>query len=315
VRALATALAAASLLLGAAGCTIGPDEGDSGGASLTITRDFGATKLLRSSVDSIPGGETVMRFLQRRADVETRYGGRFVNAIDGVRSSSEGGERRDWFYYVNGIEADVGATDRDLEGGDRVWWDYHDWSAVMRVPAVVGSFPEPFVHGAEGKRFPVRIDCAQGAKPACEDVAGRLERSGATASSTALGAAAGENVLRLVVSEWREARRDAAARQLEQGPRVSGVFARMAPDDGRYELDLLDAVGRVATSMSGGAGLVAATRFEEQQPTWVVTGTDRLGVERAVALLDERLLRDRFAVATSEDGPVPLPAKTREGRS
>ena len=46
-----------------------------------------------------------------------------------------------------------------MRGGDRVWWDRHDWSAATRVPAVVGSFPEPFVHGIDGKRLPVRVEC------------------------------------------------------------------------------------------------------------------------------------------------------------
>ena len=97
-----------------------------------------------------------MRFLQRYAEVDTGYGGRFVDAIEGLRSGSRRGERRDWFYYVNGIEADAGAAEREVAGSDRVWWDYRDWGAAMRVPAVVGSFPEPFLHGSEGKRFPVR---------------------------------------------------------------------------------------------------------------------------------------------------------------
>jgi hypothetical protein len=262
---------------------------------------------LRSSERPVPGGETVMRFLRRRADVQTRYGGRFVNAISDLRSGSEGGKRQDWFYYVNGIEADVGAAEREVEGGDRVWWDYHDWAEVMRVPAVVGSFPEPFIHGSEGKRFPVRIDCAQDAQEVCDDVAARLDRAGVTPSTTALGAPAGEKLLRLVVGEWREARQDAAARQIERGPGVSGVFVRIRPERGGYKMELLDPRGRVALSAPPGAGLVAATRFEEQQPTWVVTGIDRVGLERAARLLERADLRDRFAAATLRGAPISLP--------
>ena len=50
-----------------------------------------------------------------------------------------------------------------------------------------------------------------------------------------------------------------------------------------FALELLDAQGRTVRTLGPGAGLVAATRFEEQQPTWVVSGTDTAGVERAVA--------------------------------
>ena len=48
-----------------------------------------------------------------------------------------------------------------LHAGDHVWWDRHDWSATESVPAVVGSFPEPFVDGYGGKRLPLRIECTQ----------------------------------------------------------------------------------------------------------------------------------------------------------
>ena len=40
--------------------------------------------MLSAPEDPIRSGETVMRFSMRNAKVETRYGGRFVNAIDGI---------------------------------------------------------------------------------------------------------------------------------------------------------------------------------------------------------------------------------------
>jgi hypothetical protein len=206
----------------------------------------------------------------------------------------------------------VGAADRDVAAGDRIWWDYHDWSAVMRVPAVVGSFPEPFIHGSEGKRFPIRIDCAQHADDACRKVAGRLEDAGISPSTAAIGAIAGDQVLRVLVGRWDEVRRDSAARLLEQGPGVSGVFARFRPVAGSYELDLLDPLERVVSRAGPGVGLVAATRFEKQQPAWVVTGVDDLGLQRAILLLSERVLRDHFAVAATARGTTALPVTSGE---
>ena len=295
----------ASLVLGA--CSVGAEDPKEGSATLTVTRDFGAKRLLAAREDPIPGGETVIRALSRKADVETRYGGRFVNAIEGTRSAAGGGARRDWFYFVNGIEADKGAAEQEVYAGDRIWWDYRDWGAAMRVPAVVGSFPEPFVHGLEGKRFPVRLDCASDAQDQCDAVRDRLEAVGIETAIAALGTAAGKDLLRVVVGEWGDVRDDAAASELEEGPQKSGVFARLRPSGGGYRLELLDARGRPSGVLGGGAGIVAATRFEEQQPTWVVSGTDEAGLDRAVALLDRAALRDRFAVATSAAGPQPLP--------
>jgi hypothetical protein len=260
-----------------------------------------------------------MRFLQRRAKVETRYGGRFVEGINGDRSRNSNGGRQDWFYYVNGIEADVGAAEHEIHRGDRVWWDYRDWTTAMRVPAVVGSFPEPFIHGSEGKRFPVRIDCARSADEVCNEVADRLSRAGIIPSKTALGAPAGKELLRFVVGLWSDVRSDGAARQIEQGPGESGVFARVGQAPDGYRFDLLDREGRVVRSVTRGAGLVAATRFEEQQPTWVVSGTDEVGLKRATQLLSEKALRDRYAVATDGSAPIGLPTQGArsepEGRS
>ena len=48
-----------------------------------------------------------MRLLQRGFEVETRYGGAFVQEIDGVGGGRRGGRPVDWFFYVNGIEAET----------------------------------------------------------------------------------------------------------------------------------------------------------------------------------------------------------------
>ena len=293
----------------AASCTVATST-QGGSVRLVATRDFGKQPLLSATEDPIEGGETVMRMLMRNGDVKTRYGGRFVNEIKGVGSRTSATRKLDWFYYVNGIEADVGAAERKLASGDRIWWDYHDWSAVMRVPAVVGSFPEPFLHGSEGKRFPIRIDCGQDDRKACSAVSDRLEAADIAPSTSAIGAVAGKDLLRLVVGTWGEVRQDAASEQIEQGPDKSGVFARFGRGaGGEYELDLLDSQARVVRSLGTGAGLIAATRFEDQQPTWVVTGTDSLGVSRAAALVTERVLRNRFAVATDGTAPIALPTE------
>ena len=96
-----------------------------------------------------------MRVLEGNAEITTRYGGGFVQSIDGVEEAQRGGHPYDWFFYVDGVESPIGAADYSLQGGERIWWDYRDWSATNHVPAVVGSWPAPFVDGYEGKRHPV----------------------------------------------------------------------------------------------------------------------------------------------------------------
>jgi hypothetical protein len=138
------------LVAALAGCG-GADS--SGEVTLWVTRDRGAEVLVNTTV---PGGLTAMQALRRKVDVSTSYGGRFVEAIDGV--DSDAGAHRDWFFFVNGIEADRGAAEYGLRGGDVLWWDYRSWTGdAMREPVVVGAFPQPFLSGYGGEKRPAVV--------------------------------------------------------------------------------------------------------------------------------------------------------------
>ena len=299
--AVATLLAVASL---AAGCGLGPGEEREGGAALRVTRDFGKKLIHADREDKVREDQTVMRLLRSRADVETRYGGRFVQAIDGIEGGGAGGFA-DWFFYVNGLESDVGAAEYELSPGDVVQWDFRNWRGSMDIRAIVGAFPEPFVSGVEGKRFPVRVECEDPAARACRNVKRTLQRLGVPATGSAFGASGARNVLRVVVGRWRSVRVLPSIRRVEQGPRKSGVFARFAADGGT--LDLLDEKGRTVRTSGPGHGLVAAMRPTDIELLWLVTGVDEAGVERATGVLDRRSLRDAFAVAVGPGGVHKLP--------
>ena len=302
-RAVLLLLAAVAL----GGCGLGAGESQEGGATLTVTRDFGTRAVGTGSADPIPGGETVMRMLQRDFDVETRYGGGFVQQINGIAGGREDGRPVDWFYYVNGILAEDGAAAHKLAAGDRVWWDHHDWGASADVRAVVGAFPEPFLSGVGGKRLPVRLDCADAAAGACDEVARRLGDVGIKVGRSAAGSFGGEGVLRVKVGVWADLRKDPAVRQLEVGPKASGVYAR--PSASGDELAVLDPEGETVRTLEAGAGLVAATKLGGEAPTWIVTGTDDVGLAAAAAQLEEDALDDRFAIAVEEGRPTALPVQ------
>ena len=44
-----------------------------------------------------------------------------MEAIDGDEGNA--GAQRDWFFFVNGIEADRSAAEVRVRPGDIVWWD------------------------------------------------------------------------------------------------------------------------------------------------------------------------------------------------
>ncbi|HEX4482291.1 MAG TPA: DUF4430 domain-containing protein [Solirubrobacteraceae bacterium] len=295
--------AAAALLL--AGCGIGAGNAPSA-VHLLVTRDFGASVVRTWSAPNVSGQETVMSLLMRNAHVGTRYGGGFVQSIDGLAGGQQRGQPIDWFYYVNGIEASKGASSTNVNPGDAIWWDRHDWSQTEDVPAVVGSFPQPFLNGIGGKRLPVRVECSDAEGAACHTVTSRLRAAGVPAAVAALGGAAGAaETLRVAVAPWRAIAGEEGPHELSQGPHVSGVYARFAANG--ETLALLDEGGVAKQQLGAGTGLIAATRIREEAPVWVVTGTDEAGVALAARAFDAASLRDHFAIAVEPSGVLALP--------
>jgi hypothetical protein len=284
------------------GCGLGAGKGTSN-VSLTVTRAFGTESVGSITRNKVPGSETVMRMLERSFKVTTRYGGGFVQSIDGISGSAS---RRDWFYYVNGIQAKVGAASTAVHRGDRIWWDLHDWSVTDSVPAVVGSFPEPFVHGSKGRRLPTTLECAPDVTDACKQVAAELKAAGVPAATQLLGTGSGTDSLAVLVGTWSELHGTFAGILIAHGPSSSGVYARFNGDDG-HSLALLDPQGHVVRTLGAGAGLVAATAQGSSSPTWLVTGADAAGVSAAAAALTPKRLADHFALAVQGNSDLPVP--------
>jgi Domain of unknown function (DUF4430) len=170
------------VVLALAGC--GEERAGSGTASLWVTRDRGEEVI---HVGGVPAGISALEAVDRELEVETAYGGRFLQSIEGVEGSLDA--QRDWFWYVNGLGGDRSAAEYELRPGDVVWWDYRSWAEQMQVAVVVGAFPEPFLHGFGGE---VPSAVVVGESPA----AARLARM--IGGRVAPRAPPGANVLRIV---------------------------------------------------------------------------------------------------------------------
>lgn len=306
---LSPALCLLGVLFGTAGCGLASDDGSkptSQGVTLRVTEDFGAERVARGAEARATEGDTAQRLLDRLTDVELDSSKRVIS-IEGRASVDQDGRTFGWSLYVNGIARDpASAATTAIAPGDRVWWDLHDQGAAPAVPAVVGSFPEPFRAGIEGKRVPVRIECAEPSARECDEVAQRLEDSGVRETSRSVLSQREEGgVVRVLVGRWSQLRLDPTAQEIERGPRASGVFARF--DATGRRLTVLDQQGRPARTLEAGAGLIAATQQGDARPTWVVTGTDAVGLAAAASGLRESLLSQRFSVAIDSGQTVPAP--------
>jgi hypothetical protein len=287
---VAAALAAVAL----AGC----GAGRSAPAQLVVTEQYGERPVAQAARPAGGGGaRTILDLIAGVARVRTTPRGA-IAALDGQSGA--------WAVYVNGILRTGDVAHAQVHPGDRVWVDRR---TPGRSAAVVGSFPEPFLHGQGGKRLPVRIECAPPSTPACDQVAHRLTAVGVIAAEGGLQTSFTEHTLRVLVGPWAVLKADEAAALLGGPPQDSGVFARFA-SDGRT-LALLDATGATRSALGPGTGLVAATRLRSDQPVWVVTGTDGAGVLEAARALDEGSLLDRYALAVHQDLGMPVPARPR----
>jgi hypothetical protein len=299
LRGTAVAIALLLAALAAAGCGLGPGA-DVGSVELTVTREYGTVPVLQRSLEA-KESDTVMRLLERNADIETRYGGGFVHSIGGVAEGERDGDPYDWFFYVDGTESPVGAAEVDVQGGERVWWDYRDWSATNHVPAVVGSWPAPFVDGVGGKRYPIVVECAGGGS-ACGATRAALEGEGVE-----LASGSPKGAIRVLAGPWNRLRDDPAAHLIEEGPAESGVFANFQGD----ELVALDESGSEARRLGPNSGLIVATSRYGGPPVWLVTGGTAAAVRAAADALDSEHLRDHYAVAIENGKTTPLPVEGR----
>ena len=335
LRGTAVAIALLLAALAAAGCGLGPGA-DVGSVELTVTREYGTVPVLHRSLEA-KESDTVMRLLEGNAEIETRYGGGFVHSIDGVAEGERDADPYDWFFYLDGTESPVGAAEVDLQGGERIWWDYRDWSATNHVPAVIGSWPAPFVDGVGGKRYPVVVECAGEKRgsfraysvqkepqvewgAACAETQAVLEGEGVE-----LASGSPKGAIRVLVGPWDRLRDDPAAHLIEEGPTESGVFAdfqggvrplRGMPQErtsagGGWGLVALDEGGEEARRFGPDAGLIAATSRYGGPPVWLVPGGTAAAVRAAAGALDAKHLRDHYAVAIEDEKTTPLPVVGR----
>jgi hypothetical protein len=216
-------LAAVALVAG--GCGGGAGERD---ATLWVTRDRGAQTL---KVERVRSGLTAAQALESVAKVKTAYSGEFISGIDGLASA----DHRDWFVYVNGYASDRSAADYLLRTGDVEWWDYRHWDDPGEAPLVAGAFPEPFLHGFDGKRRPAAVRFGAGARAGAE----ALERVVGARSVAPVGVAVPKGANLLVVSVGRPSLRiryragnGTAGDPVEVD--VAGDLAALARDPHRY---------------------------------------------------------------------------------
>ncbi len=236
---------------------------------------------------------SAMAALMEVAEVETAYGGGFVNAINGVRSGYAGSQKTkaDWFFYVNGIQSNVGALDYKLHDGDVQHWDFHGWGFRHFIPAIIDGFPSAFRYGFGGSVRPTLIVCPDYMKQdvvKLEEKLAQLEvKDVGIRSLDELSESEQGNSSIILVSGLD----NSLISELNQNWKRLGFFAYF--EDG--DLIVIGNDGEITAEYGAGTGLIQATQNPWnpkgigacENVVWLVSGTDEAGVKNALdALLD-----------------------------
>lgn len=283
--------------------------------NLMVTRDFGHTKMFGKKVGLVKD-EVGMEVMFRNLDVETAYGGGFVNAINGLESKFTfytGAERKkmDWFYWVNGILAPIGVAEYRPQSDDVIWWDYHDWSISMFIPAVIGSYPQPFKNGFGGKNPGTVIMYTHDFEEAAEKLKTSLIDSGVKEIETTQY---NQSLLEkpkkyyILIGAWKDISiENKLLQKINTRNKLVGFHIKF--DEGR--LHSLNFKGKIIKSYEKKAGAIHAysSGMVSTRPIWLVTGIDSDGVNMALNVLLERPeeINGHFGAVITEEGIENVP--------
>jgi len=281
-----------------------PDGSLSSAVTVVVTWDFGNEVLLEETV-AIEPDTRAMDVLQKVASVETKYGGGFVDSINGIGAGSEeaGKSPMDWFLYINGIASNVGAADYILGDGDVEHWDFRNWSYHQYVPAIIGNFPQSFRRGYKGNIRPTVVVYEAWLGSEAESLVEHLERAGILDVS----AVSGDQLS----GEVREQNNLIILAEMDSGviAEINSAYKKLGLsiyfDSGK--IVALDADGNTFREFGSGSGVIQATQNPWQPKgvgagesvVWMVTGNDETGVRSAVEALMYQDFKYAYAVVIS----------------
>ena len=297
----------ATILAGCATTTPPPPSGSTVSVSIVATRDFGG-ELIFSRAAEIEGGDSAQEALAGVAKVG--MAGSYIEGIEGIYGNHE----YYWFYYINGILANVFASGYKPHDGDIEHWDFHDWSYSMHgSSAIIGDFPEPFLHGYAGKVYPTLVAYTGNLQGEAERLKSKLEELGVREVSVISAAELSSdeqelsNLILVCTADF-----ELIAELNEVYDRL-GLFAHF--ENGK--LKVLNARGKVVGEYGAGSGVIQATQslwnpkgsYACENVTWMVSGIDEAGVKNAVDALIDRYseVQHTFAVVVADGEIIKVP--------
>ncbi len=274
----------------------GQGSSQRGPVTVMVSRDFGSTPVSTAVVGHGAAGDSALAVLGRRFRVAGGPGRERRTRSTACPPATTAGRSS------STVSPPVPAS--RVYGGERLWWDLHPPRASAR--AVVGAFPEPFLHGRWGQRLPTTVACGSVWRAPAAAWPPRCRARACPAASQLLGG-------------WLRARTRSPSRSRhgascagrswrpcsQRGPATSGVYARLCrrwlARATRFERRRKRALHWPPR------GLIAAIAQGPAAPTWLVLGTDAKSLLAAADALRGHSTEGRFALALSGGHYLPMP--------
>lgn len=286
--------------------------GNNGMVEIITSKNFGAEILSNKSLE-IADRTTVLDVMEEDYEIETAYGGDFVNGIDGLESGFTNQKDRkkvDWFYYINGILAQVGSGDYELTEGDLVIWDYHYWDQPAYLNSIIGAYPMNFINGYSGNILSTSIFYTDGYDAQGNKLKAFLRDEGVSNISVST---VNEELLQnnegntIVIGLWDELLKTELIQDLYKNKKKIGLFFEI-----NESIEALDYKGNVVRRYDKGAVITSVLKdYSVMSTTWIVTGNDEHSIKDAVRMLYEspESIKGMFSVMIAEDELIALPSQ------
>lgn len=290
-----------------AGCQY--SEKDEGNVQVIVAQDFGNERIT-SQLFKINAGDTVLDVMVDHYDIETAYGGSFINGINGLTSKFTNQKKRikvDWFFYVNGILSQVGSGDYELQSKDIIIWDYHNWEQTSYISSIIGAYPQNFISNDYGEALELNILYLKGYQKAAQKIGNYLDEKGVKVHITKVQEVLLEDEASnsIVIGDWDTAMQYEYIRKLYENRDRAGLFFEI--DD---HVKALDSEGNIKKTFDKGAIIASTLKgYHNMSTLWLVTGNDKTLIQEGAKKLyeDPEQIRGVFSMMLTEDEHIKLP--------
>ncbi|NPV43495.1 MAG: DUF4430 domain-containing protein [Firmicutes bacterium] len=282
-----------------------------GEINIIVTKDFGNEILFNKTV-RFEADKSVMDVMEENFEISTAYGGGFIASIEGLKSGFLDAKTRrkiDWFYYVNGALAQVGAKDYYLKPNDVVIWDYYDWSGNYYISNIIGAYPYNFVNGYRGNILETEIRYEREYEEHSKKLFEFLKDKGVkdiSLNELDKGISEREEVNSIIIGRWEEISKISLIKDILKEREKAGVFFNIEND-----LRVLNHRGEIAREFEKGAVIASISKGYDLTAgfLWLITGNDDNCIKKAARLLYEEPYKiiGKFAAVVTDDELLNLP--------